>query len=107
MDVKEILNFCIGKGILLDKDVLRLFQETKDFDSVKLIIERIMDHTQNRLITKEIFQENKEKNTKFFSGYSSNKQEKLEELKIKLGLRIEISRKKTNISNKKTNITPR
>ena len=99
MDVKEILNFCIGKGILLDKEVLKLFQETKDFDSVKLILEKIVDHTHKKLITKDIFQENKEKVTKFFLDLPSDKQERLEELKIKLGLRIEISGKKTNILN--------
>lgn len=99
MDVKEILNFCIGKGVLLDKEVLKLFQETKDFDSVKLILEKIIDHTNKKLITKDIFQENKEKVTKFFLDLPSDKQEGLKELKIKLGLRIEISGKKTNPSN--------
>ena len=99
MDPKEILNCCIGKGILLDKEVLSLFQETKDFDSVKLILEKIIDHTHKKLITKDIFQENKEKVTKFFLDLPSDKQEGLEELKIKLGLRIEISGKKTNILN--------
>lgn len=97
MDPKEILNFCIGKGILLDKEILNLFQETKDFDSVKLILEKIIEHTHKRLITKDIFQENKEKVTKFFLDLPSDKQEGLKELKIKLGLRIEISGKKTNI----------
>ena len=58
-----------------------------------------MEHKNNRLITKDIFQENKEKVIKFFPNLPTNKQERLEELKIKLGLRIEISRKKTNILN--------
>ena len=99
MDPKEILNFCIGKGILLDNEVLRLFQETKDFDSVKLILEKIIEHTHKKIITKNIFQENKEKVINFFLDLPSDKQEGLEELKIKLGLRIEISGKKADILN--------
>lgn len=99
MDSKEILNFCIQKGILLDTEVLGLFRETKDFDSVKLILEKIIEQTHKKIITKDIFHENKEKVTNLFLNLPSDKQEGLEELKIKLGLRIEISGKKTKILN--------
>ena len=34
MDQKEILNFCLERGILLDKEVLNLISEATDFDAV-------------------------------------------------------------------------
>ena len=52
---KEILNFCIEKGFLIDNEVLSLFKDTEDIETVKLIIGRIKDHTQKRILTKEIF----------------------------------------------------
>jgi len=32
---KEILNFCLEKGFLVDNDLLELFSETSDIESVK------------------------------------------------------------------------
>ena len=42
MDQKEILNFCLERGILLDKEVLALLSEATDFESARLMI-RIWD----------------------------------------------------------------
>jgi DNA polymerase II small subunit len=92
MDPKEILKFCIEKGLLMDKDVLSLFSESKDIDSVKMIIERIKSQTREKIITKELFNKNLEKVTQFFSSLPEDKQKNLERLKIKLGLSIEISK---------------
>ncbi len=92
MDTKEILDFCLEKGLLLDKEILNLFNETKDLESVKLIIEKIQSHTQERIITKKIFIENKEEVNQLFSALPEEKQKNLETLKIKLGLSIEISK---------------
>jgi len=36
----EILEFCLGKGILLDREVFNLFNEISDVESLKLIIEK-------------------------------------------------------------------
>ena len=55
MDQKEILKFCLEKGLLVDKDVLNLFSESKDFESVKMIIERIKSQTHEKIITKSFF----------------------------------------------------
>jgi DNA polymerase II small subunit len=100
MDPKQILKFCLEKGLLVDKEVLNLFNETKDIDSVKLIIEKIRDHTKQNIITKKIFYENKEKMNEFFYELPQENQKELENLKIKLGLSIEISREKSSFGNK-------
>lgn len=87
----EILNFCLKKGFLIDKEVLNLFHGD-DLDSIKLLIDRIGSYTQKKFITKTILQENKELVGRVFSDLPSEKQRKLENLKIKLGLTLEISR---------------
>ncbi len=92
MDTREILKFCIERGLLLDGDVLNLFSETTDTESVKLIIEKLKHHTQRRIITKNIFEENKERVSEFFLTLPRENQKRLEKLKIKLGLHIEISK---------------
>ena len=92
MNSKEILNFCLQKGLLLDEEVLHLFSETKDVESVKLIIEKIRTLTQKRIITKNLFDENNEQVCRVFSTLPEESQKELETLKIKLGLSIEISK---------------
>jgi DNA polymerase II small subunit len=94
MDTKQILKFCLEKGLLVDKDVLNLFNETSDTESVKLIIEKIKNYTKQNVITKNVFYDNKEKVNEFFYELPQKNQKELENLKIKLGLSIEISREK-------------
>ena len=93
---KEILEFCLEKGILLDKEVLSLFNEISDMESLKLIIEKIKSNTSQKIITREIFNKNKEQVSRFFLDLPKEKQKNLEKLKIKLGLSIEISREQIN-----------
>ena len=53
MDSKEILNFCLKKGILVNKDVLNLFSENEDSETTKFIIEKFCSQTQQKIITKD------------------------------------------------------
>src|SRR3989338_11370404 len=93
MDEKEILKFCIERGLLIEPEVLNLFSEiSEDTESVKLIIEKIKNHTQKRIITRSLFEQNKEQVSEFFLTLPKENQKSLEKLKIKLGLQIEISR---------------
>jgi len=92
MDTQEILKFCLERGFLLDKEVLGLFNETNDVESVKFIIERIRDSTNQRIITRNLFNQNKDKVVQIFSTLPKKNQQQLEKLKIKLGLSIEISK---------------
>lgn len=100
MDTKQILKFCLENGLLLDKEVLNLFNETNDIESVKLIIEKIKNHTHQNIITKKIFYENIEKVSEFFYELPKENQKELENLKIKLGLSIEILRERPVYENK-------
>jgi DNA polymerase II small subunit len=102
MNAPEILKFCMKNGLLVDKEVLSLFDETQDLDSVKLIIERIKDSTHQNIITRSLFNENKEKVYQIFSTLPKENQQQLEGLKIKLGLSIEISQEFSAKKEKKT-----
>ncbi len=101
MNTQEIMKFCLEKGFLLDKEVLTLFNDTPDVEAVKLIIERIKDTTNQRIITKALFNQNKEKVVQIFSMLPKEDQIQLEGLKIKLGLSIEIS-KESSLPNNQT-----
>lgn len=95
MNTKELLKFCMEKGLLLDKDVLELFSEAANVESVKMIIEKMRGYTKQNIITKNIFYENKDKVNELFFGLPKENQRELEKLKINLGLSIEISREKS------------
>ncbi|MEK6945706.1 MAG: metallophosphoesterase [Nanoarchaeota archaeon] len=101
MDAKEILKFCLERGFLVDQEVLNMLSGESDIDSVKLMIERIKLHTQKKIITKDLFVQNQDKAGEFFLTLPEENQQKLEKLKIKLGLSIEIS-KEVSVSAEKT-----
>ncbi len=89
---KEILKFCVEKGFLVDNDFLELFSETSDIESIKLIIERVKTYTRQNILTKNLFDKNKEQVNKFFLDLPEENKRNLERLRIKLGLSIELSK---------------
>ncbi|MDO8623550.1 MAG: metallophosphoesterase [archaeon] len=91
METKEILGFCLEKGLLLDKDLLEMFSES-DFETSKLIIEKIGQCTQKRILTRSIFNEEKERVNQAISMLPEENQKRIEKLIIKLGLSISISK---------------
>ncbi len=100
MDKRKMLNWCIKQGILLDSETLNLFsEEVEDLESAKLILERIQKHTRSNIITKNFLENNKQKTQDFFLTLPEEKQKKLEKLKIKLGLSIEISKEVSPLQN--------
>ncbi len=103
MNTQEILRFCLERGFLLDNEILNIFNETSDVESVKLIIERIKDYTHQTIITKHLFNQNRDKVFQILSTLPKENQQGLEKLKIKLGLSIEISAEKVIPEKKATN----
>lgn len=100
MDTKEILNFCLEKGLLIDKEILNLFTGTTDTESAKLILEKIKTHTNQRIITRSVFSQDRERIKEFFTDLPEENQQKLKKLKIKLGLSIEISKEIEDVERK-------
>ena len=92
MNTEEILKFCLENGLLVDREVLNLFSETSDVESIKLIINKIKNQTNQKILTKSTFDQNKDKVNEIFLELPEEKRKNLENLKIKLGLSIEISK---------------
>ena len=88
----KILAFCLEKGLLVDNEVLNLFKDTEDIESVKIIIDKLRRHTRQTIITKSVFNENREQVNQFFSDLPKESKLGMESLKSKLRLNIEISR---------------
>ncbi len=88
----ELLKFFFEKGLLVDKEVLDLFQDVHDSESIKFIIEKIKNTTNQSVITKTTLSENREKVNRVFLELPQENQKKLERFKINLGLSIEISK---------------
>ncbi|MBU3907100.1 MAG: metallophosphoesterase [Nanoarchaeota archaeon] len=92
IDSKEILKFCLEKGILIDKDVLSLFSEPADSETAKLILDKVGQQTKTKIITGALFKENKEKINQILLTLPNENQKIIEKLKIQLGLSIQISK---------------
>jgi len=92
MNSQEILKFCLENGLLVDKEILNLFSETKDIESVKLVINKLKNQTNQKVLTKNVIIDNRDQIKKIFSDLPEESQKNLENLKIKLGLTLEISK---------------
>lgn len=95
MEAREILEYCLKKGLLVDKEILSLFEETTDFESAKLIIEKMREsNPSSKILTKNSFLENRDKVNQLFEILPEPSREEFDRLKIKLGLSIEICKEK-------------
>jgi len=92
MDERDILKFCIERGLLIDSEVLNLFKEESDEESAKLILDKVQRHSNSKIITKKVIEQNRAFVLEIFSNLPGDSQRRLEKLKIKLGLSIEISK---------------
>lgn len=96
----EILKICFEKGVLIDNELLNIFSETKDINSLKIILEKIKNNTSERIITKKTIIKNKEILNQVFSTLPFENKNEIEKVKVKLGLSIEISKEIQQENNK-------
>ena len=52
----QLLSFCSERKILLDKEVMRVFQEMEDLTLAKGILDKILFQFNQKIITKGFFQ---------------------------------------------------
>ena len=85
---QEILNFCIGKGILLDKETLSVFEDFEDPALIKTLVERVSFNYNQKFITKSFF--NPAIASEIISKYKSGSNERriLEILFSRLGIKL-------------------
>lgn len=85
MNTSEVLQFCLNKGLLIDKEVLNLFGNSLDDNSIKLFIERLKNYTKGSVINKEVLNNNKKIIERFISDLPIEKSN-LENLKKDLDM---------------------
>lgn len=106
----DILQFCMQRGVLIDKQISKVFEDVSDNSVIKNLIERVEFQYNQKIITKSFFENNLDKVYDLLKGYNSDNKKVLEDFFIKLGLNIEIFKKIdepliVNIENKlKTNV---
>jgi len=91
---KQILNFCVKKGLLLDKDVLNVIEQLGDVNLAESVLEKIEHRCQEKIITKSCFNNNFIKIRSILEDYEGGRKETVEKIFLKLGLNIEITKQK-------------
>ncbi len=95
MNISEgIVQFCSKKGLLLDKEILNIFNFLNNDFIIKEILKIINNSTSKKVITKKVLYENKDLIEKICLSLNNDGKECYEKLKISLGLSLEVSSEK-------------
>lgn len=86
MKSQNILKFCMENGFLIESSALDLLDCIPDDDSVKMAINILGKNTCNKMITRGLFENNKNKLDTFISELPAEQQENFKKLKEKLGM---------------------
>ena len=85
---KEILNFCIDKGILLDRTILNVLEKFEDSALAKNLLERIEYQYKQKIITKSFFENNLDKVYEILLNYGGQSQQTIKLFFESLGLEL-------------------
>ena len=107
MDSKELVKFCMSKGILIDKGAMDLLSElsAENLLLIRQVLFNISNDFSGNILTKDLFYEKKEEIAKFLSSLPEDKQKNLENFKIKLGMSIKFSKEISLQTTKKEDIS--
>ncbi|MEK6873312.1 MAG: metallophosphoesterase [Nanoarchaeota archaeon] len=86
---QEVLNFCMYKGILLDKEILEVLEKLQDIEIAKNFIEKIDFQYKQKIITKSFFTKNSDKVYEILLSYKGDNRKLIEEFFLSLGLKID------------------
>ena len=92
---KKILDFCVKRGLLLDKEVLNLVEKIGDISLAENLLKKIEEECEERIITKSFFVKNIMKIKSIFEDYDIGEKKSIEKFFINLGLTVEITTQKT------------
>jgi DNA polymerase II small subunit len=90
---QEILQFCLKKGILIDKQISNLLDESINISAIKNLIERVDFQYNQKIISKSFFDNNPDKVYELLSNYNGDNRKFLETFFLNLGINIEIFEK--------------
>ncbi|MAG07269.1 DNA polymerase II [Candidatus Pacearchaeota archaeon] len=85
---QDILQFCIEKGVLVDKNILEIFSEFEDQEIAKNLIERINFRYKQKIINKSFFNEDYNRVIDLISNYKGIDRKIIESFFNKLGFEI-------------------
>ena len=100
----QLLEFCSERKILLDKEVMVVFQEMDDLDLAKGILDKILFQFNQKIITKGFFSDNKNQLNDLLSYHTGKSKELIGEVFNKLGLEIDSLEEKGIVERKNDGI---
>ena len=93
--VQNIIKLFIEKGFLLDKDMLDFFKELKDEDVANEIINKIGIISKQKVITKELVDQNFEKIKPILFELDKDKKKIIEKFFVNVSISVEIRKEKS------------
>ncbi|MFA5992351.1 MAG: metallophosphoesterase [Candidatus Pacearchaeota archaeon] len=87
---QELLDFCVEKGMLLDKSVLNLLSGMENQEFAKKLIEVIEFKYKQKIITKSFFLSNPARVRELLNSYDSEMRKILDSFFINLGVNLDI-----------------
>ncbi len=91
---QEILKFFMEKGFLLDKEMLKFFDQLEDRNAADKILDEIKKISSERLITKSLIDKNLGNFSGVFSSLEDEKKKLVERFFVNLSLNIEIKKER-------------
>ena len=101
MDEKKILDFCLERGILLDKNIFELLKGFENFEGVESFLQIISKVSGKKMITKSTLSKNVSFVKDFVNTLPGGNKEVIENIIFKLGISLEVT-KESVINNSKT-----
>lgn len=100
----KILKLFIEKGFLLDKDMLNFFSELEDEDLANEIINKVGVVSHQKVITKNLINENIDKFKPVFTELDSEKQKVIEKFFVNVSVSVEVKRERSVEDIKKNEV---
>ena len=100
---QEMIQFCLRKGVLVDKHVLKILEGIENFDIAKNILEKIILQYNQKIITKEFLIKNNLEIYKLLFNYFGDNIVSINSFLVNIGVNIENQLLEENIPEKKIN----
>ncbi|MFA5020258.1 MAG: metallophosphoesterase [Candidatus Pacearchaeota archaeon] len=94
---KELLDFCVEKGILIDKKILTLLEDLNNNEIAKNFIERLIYQYKQKVITSSFFENNIYKVYELILNYKGANRKLIESFFINLGINCDFNKLEKSI----------
>jgi hypothetical protein len=97
---KDILKYCLSRGLLLDKEILEFLSQIEE-NLAEKIVERINSICNERVITKSCLTKNQSRMQEAFSDMETGNKRVVEKFFVNLGFQIEVRKERIEEPEKK------